>query len=247
LKWYFQFTPHDLYDYDANETPVLADIEENGATRRVLVQANRNGFLYVLDRVDGKFLRATPFVEKLNWAKSIDASGRPIVSGRIPTADGTYICPGIDGATNWFSPSYNPQTKLFYVMALESCNLYFAKPKVFTKGETFYDTGTKHPPNERAQKILLGLSVVDGKLVWRYPQVGPGNAWAGTLTTAGGLVFFGDDAESLEAVDAVTGRVFWHFNTGQSIHASPMTYAVGGVQYVAIAAGSNVFSFALPH
>jgi alcohol dehydrogenase (cytochrome c) len=245
LKWYFQFTPHDVYDYDATETPVLLDTEENGTIRHLLVQANRNGFFYVLDRTNGKFLRATPFVEKLNWATGIDASGRPILSGRIPTTEGTNICPGIDGATNWFSPSYNPDTGLFYVMALESCDLFLAKPKEFVKGETFYNTGTTLPPGERMQKILLALSVADGKRVWSYPQIGPGNSWGGTLTTAGGLVFFGDDSNSFEAVEAKTGRVLWHFNTGQVMRASPMTYSVAGVQYVAIAAGSDVFCFSL--
>jgi alcohol dehydrogenase (cytochrome c) len=247
LKWYFQFTPHDLYDYDANETPVLADVEENGKTRHLLLQANRNGFFYILDRTNGKFLRATRFVEKLNWATAIDSSGRPIVTDRVPTKDGTYICPGVLGATNWFAPSFNPETGLFYVMALENCHLLFAKPQRFTPGETFYATGTKRPPGEQAQKILLALSASDGKEVWRYPQVGRGNSWGGTLTTAGGLVFFADDAESLEAVDAKTGHPLWHFNTGQSFSASPMTYAVDGVQYVAICAGSDVFTFALPH
>jgi alcohol dehydrogenase (cytochrome c) len=246
LKWYFQFTPHDLYDYDANETPVLIDAQENGATRHLLVQANRNGFFYVLDRTDGKFLHATRFVEKLNWAKAIDASGRPVLSGRIPSAEGTYICPGIEGATNWFSPSYNPGTRLFYFMALEACNIYFAKPRAFTQGETYYNTGTKRPPNENAQKILLAFSVPDGKPVWRYPQTGRGDSWGGTLTTAGGLLFFADDANSLEAVDAANGQPVWHFNTGQRIDASPMTYGVDGTQYIAIAAGSDVFSFALP-
>jgi alcohol dehydrogenase (cytochrome c) len=247
LKWYFQTTPHDLYDYDANETPVLVDEEENGSMRRFLVQANRNGFFYVLDRTNGRFLRATPFVEKLNWANAVDPSGRPAVTGRIPTAEGTYICPGIDGATNWFSPSYDPNTRLFYVMALESCNLFFANPKPFAKGETYYDTGTKLPPDEHAQKMLLALSVADGKQVWRYPQVGQGNSWGGILTTAGGVLFFGDDAGSLEAVESATGRPLWHFDTGQVMRASPMTYAIDGIQYVAIAAGSDVFTFALPH
>ncbi len=246
LRWYFQFTPHDLYDYDANETPVLADIEENGTMRRLLVQANRNGFFYVLDRTNGKFLRATPFVEKLNWAQAVDASGRPVVSGRIPTAEGTLICPGIDGATNWFSPSYNPNSGLFYVMALESCNLFFANPQPFARGKTYYGTGTKLPPDEHARKILLALSVLDGKPAWRYPQVGQGRSWGGTLTTAGGLVFFGDDAGSFEAVDAGNGRSLWHFNAGQGVRASPMSYAVEGEQYVAVSAGSDVFSFALP-
>ncbi len=120
--------------------------------------------------------------------------------------EGTHICPGIVGATNWFSPSYNPNTGLFYVMALENCNLYFSKPKPFTPGETFYGTGTKLPPNEIRHKILLALSPTDGKKVWQYPQAGRGNSWGGTLTTAGGLVFFADDAESFEAVDAETGQ-----------------------------------------
>jgi alcohol dehydrogenase (cytochrome c) len=247
LKWYFQFTPHDVYDYDANETPVLVDLKEHGTIRRLIAQANRNGFFYVLDRTNGKFLHATPFVEKLTWAKAVDAAGRPVLSGRVPTAEGTNICPGITGATNWFSPSYNPGTGLFYVMALESCNLFMAKPREFVEGETYYDTGTKLPPGEHSQKFLLALSVTDGKPAWRYDQEGYGDSWGGTLTTAGELVFFGDDAGSLEAVEAKTGHVLWHFNTGQTMRSSPMSYAIDGIQYVAIAAGSDFFSFALPH
>ena len=247
IKWYFQFTPHDLYDYDATETPVLIDTQENGTVKHLLVQANRNGFFYVLDRTNGKFLYATPFVKKLTWATGLDASGRPILSGKIPTPEGTYICPGIEGATNWFSPSYNPDTGLFYFLALEDCNTFFAKPRNFTPGETFYNTGTNHSSTEKSGKILLAFSLKEGKAVWRSPQVGAGKSWAGTLTTAAGLLFFGDDSESLEAVDVATGRPLWHFNTGQLMRASPMTYAVDGVQYVVIAAGSDVFSFSLPH
>jgi alcohol dehydrogenase (cytochrome c) len=247
LKWYFQFTPHDLYDYDANETPLLVDLPTDHGVDRLLLQANRNGFFYVLDRTNGKFLRAAPFVSKLNWAKGIDNSGRPIVSGRIPTAKGTQICPGINGATNWFSPSYNPNTGLFYVMALESCSIFFADPKPFKRGETYYDTGAKLPPDNHAQKVLMALSVPDGRVAWRYPQVGRGDSWGGTLTTAGGLVFFGDDSGSFEAVEASTGRALWHFLTGQNFRGSPMTYTVDGVQFVAISAGSDVFSFSLPN
>ncbi len=247
MKWYFQFTPHDLYDYDATETPILIDTVENGKTQHLLLQANRNGYFYVLDRTNGKFLRATPFIQKLNWAKGVDASGRPILTGQIPSPEGTYICPGIDGATNWFSPSYNPDTGFLYVIALERCDIFFAKPRKFELGQTFYNTGTNRPPTEKSQKILLALSPSDGKAVWRYPQVGSGRSWGGTLTTAGGLLFFGDDSESFEAVEASNGRVLWHFNTGQMMHASPMSYAVDGAQYVAIAAGSDVFSFSLSH
>ena len=246
LKWYFQFTPHDLFDYDAAETPVLIDGTYRGETRKLLVEANRNGFFYILDRTNGKFLSATRFVEKLNWAKGIDASGRPIVNGIIPTAAGTRICPGFAGATNWFSPSYNPATQLFYFIALESCDLYYFKPEPFTAGRTYYATGTKRVPGEVGQKVLLAFSVDTGTLVWRYSQVGDGNSWAGTMTTAGGLVFFGDDSGAFEAVDARNGTALWHFNTGQNLHASPMSYAINGTQYVAVASGSDIFSFALP-
>jgi alcohol dehydrogenase (cytochrome c) len=132
-------------------------------------------------------------------------------------------------------------------MALESCSTYFAHPQPFTSGQTFYNTGTKFAPDDHAQKILLALSVPEGKIVWRYPQFGRGNSWGGTLTTAGELVFFGNDTGSLEAVEARTGHTLWQFNTGQSMRASPMSYAVDGAQYVTIAAGSDVISFALLH
>jgi alcohol dehydrogenase (cytochrome c) len=248
LKWYFQFTPHDLYDYDATETPVLLDMMVDGQVRHLLVEANRNGFFYVLDRTNGKFLSATPFVRKLNWASGIDANGRPARTGVQPTPQGTRICPAMTGATNWFSPSYNPSTRLFYFLALEDCEMYFAssKKQTYRPGQTYYSTGTKHLPSESAEKILLAYDAATGKPVWRYPQVGKGDSWGGTMTTAGGLVFFGDDAGEFEAVDARTGKALWHFNTGQGMHASPMSYAVDGVQYVCIAAGSDVFSFALP-
>jgi alcohol dehydrogenase (cytochrome c) len=246
LKWFFQFTPHDLFDYDAAETAVLVDGAFRGESRRLLVEANRNGFVYLLDRANGKFLSATRFVEKLNWAKGIDVSGRPVPSGIIPTAAGTRICPGLAGATNWFSPSYNPSTHLLYFMALESCELLYLKPEPFAAGRTWYATGTKRIPGENGPKILLAFSVDTGQVVWRYPQVGEGDSWAGTMTTAGGLVFFGDDSGSFEAVDARTGAPLWHFNTGQHLRASPMSYAVNGTQYVAIASGSDLFAFALP-
>lgn len=163
-----------MYDYDATETPILIDTQENGTVKHLLVQANRNGYFYVLDRTNGKFLYATPFVQKLNWAKGVDASGRPILTGKIPTPEGTYICPGIEGVTNWFSPSYNPDTKLFYILALENCNSFVAKPRQFVAGETFYNTGTNHSSTEKSQKILLALSPSDGKTVWSYPQIGTG-------------------------------------------------------------------------
>ena len=246
LKWYFQFTPHDLFDYDAVETPVLVDTTFRGQPRKLIVQANRNGFLYVLDRANGTFLSARPFVEKLNWASAIDDKGRPIRTGLQPTTEGTRVCPGFVGATNWYSPSYNPQNSRFYFMALNTCNVFFLKPQEFKPGQTYYSTGTHRSKGDYNQKVLLAFALDDDKPAWRYPQAGEGRSAGGTMTTAGGLVFFGDDTQAFEAVDAQTGKPLWHFTTGQNITASPMTYAVNSKQYVAIAAGSDVFSFALP-
>ena len=247
LKWYFQFTPHDLFDYDAVETPMLIDAIFKGEKRKLLVQADRNGFLYVLDRTNGKFLSATPFVEKLNWAKGIDEQGRPIRTGVRPSPAGTRVCPGYSGATNWYSPSYNESTGMVYFLALEECETYFSQPtQPFREGKEYYSTGVKHIAGETSQRVLLAYNLETNSLGWKYPQTGRGHSSGGTMTTAGGLLFFGDDAGSFEAVDAQSGKPLWHFNTGQEISASPMAYAVDGKQYVAIAAGSDIFAFALP-
>jgi alcohol dehydrogenase (cytochrome c) len=200
----------------------------------------------VLDRANGEFLSATRFSEKLNWATGIDKRGRPIRTELKPTDSGTRICPGMVGATNWHSPAFNPETSMFYFLALESCDIYMVRAQKFVPGQTYYSTGTRHSEGDQSQKILLAYSLEGDKPAWRYIQSGDGHSAAGAMTTAGGLVFFGDDARSFEAVDAVSGKPLWHFNTGQDITASPMTYAVNSKQYVAIAAGSNIFSFALP-
>jgi alcohol dehydrogenase (cytochrome c) len=245
LKWYFQFTPHDLYDYDATETPVLVDAEYQGAQRKLLVEANRNGFLYILDRTNGKFLSAVRFAEKLNWAKGVDGNGRPILTGVIPTPKGTRVCPGFSGATNWYAPSYNPATGLFYFLANENCSVYLRGPEKYAPGKMFYATGAKRSPGDIGRRILWAYDVSTAKPVWNYPQAGGGWSTGGTMTTDGGLVFFGDDAQTFEAVDANTGAPLWHFHTGQTITASPMSFSVNGTQFVAIAAGSDVFCFRL--
>lgn len=246
LKWYFQFTPHDLYDYDGVETPVLVDANYKGEPRKLLVQANRNGFVYVLDRTNGKFLSASPFVEKLNWAKGIDPNGKPIRTDAVPTPDGTRVCPGYGGATNWNSPTYSESTHLLYFVSLEDCSIYSTAPQKFEEGQGYYSTGARHSPGEDAHKNLLAYDVQTQKLVWKYRQVGSAHSMGGVMSTATGLVFFGDDAQSFEAVDGLSGKPLWHFNTGQSLHSSPMSYAVEGKQYVAIASGSDLFTFALP-
>lgn len=248
LKWYFQFTPHDLFDFDATETPVLIDADFKGQPRKLLVQANRNGFLYILDRTNGEFLSATRFVDKLNWASGIDSKGRPIRTDAKPTPAGNKVCPGFAGATNWYAPSYSEATHLFYFLTLELCQTFFSgsEPQQFTPGKEFYSTGVKHIQGEKSEKILKAFDISTGTFAWRYPQVSGGRSSAGTMSTAGGLLFFGDEAESFEAVDAKDGRALWHFNAGQDMTGSPMTYSVSGKQYVAIAATSDVFVFALP-
>src|SRR4029077_2777194 len=170
LKWHFQFTPHDLFDYDATETPILVDTVYKQVPRKLLVQANRNGFIYVLDRTNGKFLTATPFVKKLNWATGIDASGRPIRSGLAPTSEGTRVCPGYGGATNWFAPSYNESTHFVYFLALEECEIFSLKPQDFEEGKTYYSTGVKRIPGETSQKILLAYNLDTKSFAWKYPQ-----------------------------------------------------------------------------
>jgi alcohol dehydrogenase (cytochrome c) len=246
LKWHFQFTPHDLYDYDATETPVLVDANYKGQPRKLLVQANRNGFLYVLDRTNGAFLSAIQFADKLTWASGIDAKGRPIRTDKIPSAEGTEICPSFAGATNWYSPSYNPDQNRLYFLVLQDCGTFFLKPEEFAEGRTYYATGVRHSRTVKLGKKLMAYDLATNKFVWEYQLVGERDSSAGTLSTVTGLVFFGDNAQALEAIDTTTGKPLWYFTMGQAIHASPMSYSILGKQYVAIAAGTDIFSFALP-
>ncbi|MEJ7607761.1 MAG: PQQ-binding-like beta-propeller repeat protein [Bryobacteraceae bacterium] len=245
MKWYFQFTPHDTHDWDAQSWPVLIDAPYGGRPRKLLLHANRNGFLYVLDRVTGEYLNATRLIEKLDWAKGIDAKGRPIqVPGKEPSPTGNRVCPGVRGATNWMSPSYNPDTKLFYVVTLEQCDIFTSSGKRPEPNKNFAGGGAGPKPVELGQ-FFAPFDPATGKRVWEYPMSGPAESWAGTVSTAGGLVFFGDDDGHLVAVDARTGRHVWHYQMGEGLTASPITYAVGGKQYVAIASASAIFSFGL--
>ncbi|MBI1357312.1 MAG: PQQ-dependent dehydrogenase, methanol/ethanol family [Acidobacteria bacterium] len=246
MKWHFQFTPHDVWDWDGQEPPVLLDLEIQGKKRKVVVQANRNGFYYILDRTTGEFLHASPFVDKLTWAKGIDKNGRPILNeGQIPTPEGVEACPTVRGAANWMSDSYNPDTGLFYVMTLEACDIYTSSAKEPEPKTGFAGTGGERPPGASGQFILRALQPETGKRVWEYPLTGPTSAWAGTLSTAGGVIFFGDDDNHIAAVDAKSGMHLWHFNMGQPVFASPITWAYRGKQYVSITAANGVFTFGL--
>ncbi len=247
LRWYFQFTPHDLHDWDAAETPMLLDAAFHGQPRKLLAQANRNGFFYVLDRVTGEFLLGEPFIHKLTWASGLDAKGRPqVLAGSEPSLQGTKACPSVIGATNWNSSAYNPATGLFYVLALESCEIYTKSSAWWEPGKSFYGGGTRRVPGETGEKFLRAIDLQTGKIAWEVPQLSSGFGLAGVVTTAGGLVFFGDDSGAFAAVDAKTGKSLWHFHTNESWHSSPMTYAVDGKQYLGVSVGSNIVAFSLP-
>jgi PQQ-dependent dehydrogenase (methanol/ethanol family) len=238
MLWHYQFTPHDLHDWDANEPLVLVDERYRGRDRKLVLQANRNGFFYVLDRTNGELLLGKPFVKKLTWASGIGADGRPqLIHGNDPTQVGNKACPAVRGATNWYSTAFNPAALLFYVMAVEDCNIYRQSRGLYVP---------YRDPADPPEKYLRALDIETGKIVWEIPQVGPPEFnYSGVLSTSGNLLFYGETGGSFAALDAKTGKNLWHVETGQQWKASPMTYMVNGRQYVAIAAGSNILSFAL--
>ena len=241
LKWYFQFTQHDEHDYDATQVPVMID----DGDRKLIAQANRNGFFYVLDRTNGKLISATSYA-KVTWSTTKDATGRPVPDkNAVPTPEGNRVCPGAAGSTNWMSPTYDPQTKLFYVTAREQCDIFATAPQPYEAGHAYY--GSAYFPNDEAQPFWGALRALDpatGKVKWEWKHPSP--TWAGVLSTAGGLVFTGDAEGNVIALDATTGKALWHFQCGSSVYSSPMSFAVDGKQYVAVAAGSALFTFGLP-
>ena len=247
LRWHFQYTPHDVWDWDAEQPPVLVDADWQGQRRRLLLHANRNGFFYVFDRGQGQLLLAKAFVKKLTWAREIGPDGRPIlVPDQEPNPEGRKVCPAVEGATNWFSTSFNPATGLYYVQALEKCTIYAqSAPRQWQAGQSYYGGTTKDAPDEPGQKVLRAIDIKTGQVAWELPQAGTAQSWGGTLATSSGLVFFGEDGGALMAVDASTGRPLWHFQANTHWKASPMTYMFDGKQHIAVAAGPTIVSFAL--
>ena len=247
LKWYYQFTPHDLWDWDATETSVLVDADWQGQRRQLMLHADRNGFFYVFDRRDGTLLLAKPFVTRLTWATAIGSDGRPIkLPNQDPTVEGTKVCPSQDGATNWFSPSFNPATGLYYVQTFEKCSVYTKSDTgEWESGKPYLGGSQRTAADPKPERVLKALDIRTGAIVWTLPQRGPAQSWGGTLTTASGLVIAAEDTGALIAVDAADGRVLWNFQTNQTWKASPMTYAFDGRQFVAIAAGPNIIAFAI--
>jgi alcohol dehydrogenase (cytochrome c) len=251
LKWYYQFTPHDLHDWDATETPVLVDAQFRGQPRKLMLQGNRNGFFYVLDRLTGKVLLAEPFVGKITWASGIGPDGRPqLLPGNEPTVEGQLVCPAVAGAANWPSSAYSSVTGLFYMFAEESCNIYSKNDQWWEAGKSFYGGGTRRAPSGGGPsgpdgKFLKAIDIQTGKTAWEIPDIGGGILASGLMATAGGLIFYGDGGGAFVAADATNGKLLWHFNTGQSWKAGPMTYTVDGNQYIGVAAGSTILAFSL--
>lgn len=244
LKWHFQFVPHDVHDWDAVQVPVLVDDEWEGKPRKLVYWAHRNAFYYVLDRETGKFLTGKPFATQ-TWAKGLDSNGRPIRLPNIdPSPEGTYIFPGVQGATNWYSPSYSPQTKLFYLAAWENRSVY-------RKGEQEYSPGNRYIgsvplidlPDDPGYGAIRALNPKTGEKMWEYKL--HTKPWAGVLSSAGKVIFGGSDEGYFFALDAESGQERWRLNLGGMIRANPVTFLSKGKQVVAIAAGSSIVALQL--
>jgi len=247
LKWHFQFTPHDVWDYDAQETPALIDATWQGRPRKLLVQANRNGFFYVLDRTDGTFLMGKQYAKTVTWASGLTPQGRPMtVPNMEPSLEGKRVCPSLEGSSNWYSTSFNPATGLYYVQTNDKCGVFTKTPMEWEAGKGFMGGSFKQAPDEPAQRVLRAIDIQTGRIVWELPQSGAVDSWGGVLSTAGGIVIFGEDSGSLMAADATSGKPLWSFQTSQLWKASPMTYSFDNQQYIAVASGPNIIAFGLP-
>jgi alcohol dehydrogenase (cytochrome c) len=260
LRWHYQFTPHDAYDYDSVQIPVLADIKWQGGPVKAMVFANRNGFFYVLDRETGRFLMGKPFV-KVNWASGFDERGRPI---QTPQPPGSPTYPGVQGGTNWYSPSYSPRTGLFYLSAWEDyAHIFQGVPTEFQEGRYFVGGSPRNyvpvpdapttpglrrgPINNwtdvAANGAILALDPSTGEQKWKFDMTDVSDS--GVLTTASDLLFTGGREGYFQALDARTGKLLWKANLGGQIPSGPMTYAVDGKQYVATISGQILTVFGL--
>ncbi|MFZ0298545.1 MAG: PQQ-dependent dehydrogenase, methanol/ethanol family [Candidatus Sulfotelmatobacter sp.] len=246
LNWYFQFTKHDEHDWDATQVPVMVDLgKPYSGAKHLIAQANRNGFFYVIDRTTGKLISANAY-GKTTWSDAKDAEGRPVANEHAsPTLEGRTICPGALGTTNFMAPTFDPQTALFYVTARDQCDIFSTAPQPYEAGHAYY--GSAYFPSDEAEPYRGFLKAIDpatGEIKWKFEHTSP--TWSGVLSTAGGLVFTGDAEGNFIALDAASGKTLWHFQMGGAVYAAPMAFAVGGKEYVALAAGSAVYAFGLP-
>jgi alcohol dehydrogenase (cytochrome c) len=260
LKWHFQFTPNDAYDYDSVQVPVLVDMNWQGKPAKLMLWANRNGYFYVLDRVTGKFLSGTPFV-KVNWASGLDANGRPI---QTPQPAGMPTWPGNQGGTNWYPPSFSPRTGLFYFSAWENyASIYRKEESVYQPGRNFsgggftvlapvpgaptVGIGRRGPVNNWTSEVGSGATIAidpsTGRARWKFEQFDVNDS--GVLTTASDLLFTGGREGYFYALDARTGELLWKASLGGQIVMAPVTYMVEGKQYVSVISGHTLVTFAL--
>ena len=252
-KWHYQFTPNDGHDWDSTEDLVLVDRMWRGENRKLLLQADRNGHFYVLDRTNGNFLDGTPFVYQ-NWNRGFNAAGKPIqVSGSNSSSEGSfYVYPTVGGATNFQAPSYSPVTGWFYLAYQENGQQYVSAPAPFEAGRQYIGRGRSNPemtPRPGEPYPSAGIKALDpenGKTVWDS-KLSRGSINNGLMATAGGVIFAASRDGDLMALDAQTGRSLWRHHTGGDMRASPMSFAVDGRQYVAVASGDTIFCFALPN
>jgi len=243
LTWYFQFTPHDVHHWDANQIPVLADLEIHGTPRRAMLWANRNGFYYTLDRETGDFLLGKSFARQ-TWADGLDENGRPMRRPDLsPDLIGTVVGPPTSGATNWMSPAYSPRTRLLYVMSFDGDG-EFVRHHEYSQARSYIGGEQWTLPNEARASAVRAIDPRTGEHAWEYP-VYP-QTWAGLLTTAGGLVFGGSADGLFYALDGRSGDELWRVPVWAPVRAAPISYAVNGQQHVAIAAGNVIYSFGLP-
>lgn len=239
-KWHYQFTPHDVWDFDGNSHIFLVDAEVDGKPVKAIAQPNRNGFFYVLDRSNGKFLFAKQYTKELNWAKGFDEAGRPIVDAAAkPQEKPTMrVCPGnLGGLNGAWSASYSPQTKMAYVPSVESCQNYAKGIVVSVKGIPLLG-GMPNPIDVIQGKdhgVLSAIDVATGAIKWRYEDPDP--MMGGAMTTAGGVVFSSTLSGHALALDAVTGKEVWRFRMGGAGRGQPVAYEADGKSFVAIPSG----------
>jgi alcohol dehydrogenase (cytochrome c) len=239
LVWAFQPSPHDTHDWDAAETPILVDGMFHGKPRKMLMQSSRNGYFFVLDRTNGANLLTVPF-GPVNWTLGVDQQGRPIPNpAKEPAPDGRWIAPDESGMTNFRSPAFDSETGLFIVSAHPSYSVYFAKPADGTYGWAGADYGVW------GKGVIEAIDYQTGKIRWSH-EVGSGTPGAGILTTRAGLTFSGDVNGNVLALETRTGKTLWHAGTGAHMDCSPITYQLGGRQYLLTTSGGMLFAWALP-
>jgi PQQ-dependent dehydrogenase (methanol/ethanol family) len=244
-KWHYQFTPNDSHDWDATEDVVLVDQTYRGLKRKLLLQADRNGMFYVLDRNDGKFLSGTAFARQ-TWNAGFDENGRPkVIPGTDATPEGTVVYPSGGGANNWRSPSYDPTGGWMYLIYTDSGQKYVRQAEEYEIGKQYWGGRGSRVAGEMDSSGVMALDVETGEAKWRY-KIAQASLGGGVMATGGGVVFASAADGNLIALDSKTGKPLWRFQTGGRIAASPMSYSVEGKQYVAVSAGNVLYSFALP-